>query len=407
MTTTDAVNWSARIPKWRLAAVLAATLLLHVAVLHEAERGLGFDLPAPVLPIQAELFKLPAPIAVRSRAVRARPANRAITLPAPRSAATSSSSASAAAPSANVPATSADATPIATEAKDPEPQAAASQPNTRADAEQPAAPAPGTSSEAPAVAAPADSNSSAQASAAAQASSPRAAANESASDPLRAVVVDFPKLGRFSSDVTYLRGWLRFFGTTVIEWRINANVFQARSETHDDRGSEWLILTSQGRVLPDVGVAPELYTEKVRNRAVVSAYLDLARGRVTFSSSTKEFPWVRGTQDRLSFMAQLALVAQAFPERLVPEQPILLPVAGPRDVRLYDLRIVGRETIGTPSGVYDAIKIDRFVGPEQKNEPRIELWLVPELHYLPVRTRTTFADGGVLETLLRQVTLEN
>jgi len=204
-----------------------------------------------------------------------------------------------------------------------------------------------------------------------------------------------------------LRGWLRFFGTTVIEWRINANEFQARSETHDDHGSEWLILTSQGRVLPDAGVAPEGYTEKVRNRAEVSAYLDLEQGRVTFSSSPKELPWIRGTQDRLSFMAQLALVAQAFPERLVPEQPIRLPVAGPRDVRLYDLRIVGRETIGTPSGVYDAIKIDRFVGPEQKNEPRIELWLVPELHYLPVRTRTTFADGGVLETLLREVTLEN
>jgi len=242
MTTATALNFIVRIPKWRLAVVLTATLLLHVAVLREAEHGLAFDLPAPMLPIQAELFKLPAPITVHSGAVPRRPAPRAITLPG-KAQSTAAPAAPVAAPSTNLPTRSSEANAAATTATDPDLRAAASQPPALAVGEQWAAPPANATVDVAAGVAPANSNSSAQSDAAGDASSPRNAADDAASAPLRAVVVDFPKLGRFSSDVTYLRGWLRFFGTTVIEWRINANEFQARSETHDDHGSEWLIVT--------------------------------------------------------------------------------------------------------------------------------------------------------------------
>ncbi|MCE2971622.1 MAG: hypothetical protein LW847_15655, partial [Burkholderiales bacterium] len=71
----------------RAALVLAAVLLLHVTLLAEVERGMEFDLPPPQTVVQAELFVLPAPIALADKpsAPPARP-TRAITPAAPEAA---------------------------------------------------------------------------------------------------------------------------------------------------------------------------------------------------------------------------------------------------------------------------------------------------------------------------------
>jgi hypothetical protein len=101
-------------------------------------------------------------------------------------------------------------------------------------------------------------------------------------------------------------------------------------------------------------------------------------------------------------MAQLALLAQAFPDRFQPGMPVALEVAGTRHVRVYDFRVIGWEVLSTATGTLDTLKLERVVAPGGR-DPRIALWLAPSLRWLPARTRTTLPNEDVIETVLKDV----
>jgi hypothetical protein len=347
----------------RVGAVLLATLLLHAWVLDRARRELDFELPPPAPDaIQVELFRLPAQIAVASKPapVRAAPAPRAITPPAP-----------------TAPAASA---PVAVE---PAPQPA---PTAAEPAAQPS-PLPESNDEL------------------LPSSTANALPQEAVASPLDAVLVSFPKVGRFVSDTTYIKGFLRVLGTTTIEWKIGADAYEASSVTLADDGRALLTLASRGDVRPDVGVAPLRYTEQRLSRAPQAVNFQWDQRKVTFSASSAEFPLQDGVQDQLSFMAQLALLAQAFPDRFQPGAPVALEVASTRNLRVYDFRVVAWETIRIGDGLGEALKLERVVAPGVR-DARIELWLAPSLRWLPARTRTTLPSDEIIETVLREVKFE-
>jgi hypothetical protein len=346
-----------RVPRLRgrVLAVLAASLALHLVLLHWARKELDFELPAAPTSVTVELFTLPAPVTVGRKAQQRPPG------PPPRAI---TPAAESAAPSAPVPT--------------PEPAAES--------AEKTLEPAP---PEAPPVAA-------------APPLAPQPARGES---PLEATIVAFPRFGRFVSDTTGGSGLLRLQGTTTIEWRIDNARYSASSVTTDDAGNVFLQLNSEGRVEPDFGVAPERYVEKRIGRAPVATNFQWDAAKVTFSNTNREVPLQPGVQDQLSFMAQLALIAQAFPDRMQPGMPVALQVAGTRDVRVYDLRVVGWELTRTQLGMVDTLKLERAL-PEGAKDPRIELWLAPTMNWLPVRTRTVFNADQVIETVLKEVVIE-
>ena len=69
-------------------------------------------------------------------------------------------------------------------------------------------------------------------------------------------------------------------------------------------------------------------------------------GRITFSGTGVEWPLLAGSQDRLSWMIQLAGIAAAEPERLVEGGRITMVVVGARgDAGIWTLRCAGVETI--------------------------------------------------------------
>ncbi len=348
-----------RLPRLRgrVLAVLAASLALHLALLHWARKELDFDLPAAPTSVTVELFTLPAPVTVGRKAQVRPPAppQRAITPPAE---------------------TSAPSTPTP-EPAPPAPEA----PVQKAD------PAPAETAAAPPVA---------------PQPPPQPARGES---PLEATIVAFPRFGRFVSDTTGGSGLLRLQGTTTIEWRIADARYSASSVTTDDAGNVFLQLDSEGRVEPAFGVAPERYVEKRIGRAPVATNFQWDGAKVTFSNSNREVPLRPGVQDQLSFMAQLALIAQAFPDRFQPGMPVALEVAGTRDVRVYDLRVVGWELTRTQLGMIDTLKLERAL-PEGARDARIELWLAPTMNWLPVRTRTVLNNDQVIETVLKEVVIE-
>ncbi|MFN7571814.1 MAG: DUF3108 domain-containing protein [Betaproteobacteria bacterium] len=343
----------------RAALVLAAVLLLHVALLAEVERGMEFDLPPPQTVVQAELFVLPAPSALADKptAPPARP-TRAIT-------------------------------PAAPEAAEP----AAAEP----------APAPAPEAP-PAAAAPAEAPASDAPPPAASAAPPSADGPEGPTarlEALGAVAVDFPRFGRIVSDTVAKRGLLSIDGSTTIEWRVTDDRYRSTAEVADRGGTVFLRQTSEGEVRPASGIAPVRYTEKTLTRAEVAANFQWDAGKVTFSSTAAEFPLVEGIQDRLSFLAQLALLAEAFPSAFAPGAAIAMKVAGPRDVRVYDLRVLGWETLKTPGGSFEALKLDRVIPPGER-EVRVQLWLAPALRWLPVRSLTVLPNGDTIFTEYRE-----
>lgn len=348
-----------RLPRLRgrVLAVLAASVALHLVLLHWARKELDFDLPPAPTSVTVELFTLPAPITVGRQAQVRPPAPppRSITPPA-----------EASAPSAPAP------TP-APEPAPPAPEAPVQQQD----------PAPAETPAAPPVA-------------------PQPARGES---PLESTIVAFPRFGRFVSDTIGGSGLLRLQGTTTIEWRIADARYTASSITTDDAGNVFLQLNSEGRVEPGFGVAPERYVEKRISRPPMATNFQWDSAKVTFSNTNREVPLRPGVQDQLSFMAQLALIAQAFPDRMQPGMPVALEVAGTRDVRVYDLRVVGWELTRTQLGLVDTLKLERAL-PEGAKDARIELWLAPTMNWLPVRTRTVFNGDQVIETVLKEVLIE-
>lgn len=384
---------------WRVAAVLALTLALHLWAFDRARRELAFELPPlEETVLQAQLFKMPAPVAVAREASpppRPRPA-RAIT-PPPAAPAPGAAAGIEKSPEPEAPTEPGAAEPeVPTEdAEKPEPEA----PSTEATLpEEEEADAPDGAAEAPAGPIGPTADTLLQ-------SAPANAMGQTLYSPLDAVMVSFPRLGRFVSDTRYAKGLLRVLGQTTIEWRIGADRYEATSVTADDSGRTLLTLSSQGGVQPAVGVAPLRYVERRASRAPVAVDFLWDARKVAFSASNAQFPLHDGVQDQLSFMAQLALLAQAFPHRFQPGMPVALEVAGTRNLRVYDLRVVGWEAIRTGTGVIDVLKLERVIAPGAR-DARIELWLAPDLHWLPARTRTTLANGEEIETVLREVRFE-
>jgi hypothetical protein len=216
-------------------------------------------------------------------------------------------------------------------------------------------------------------------------------------EALGAVAVDFPKFGRVTSYTIAKRGWLQLDGATTIEWGIEDGKYRSYAEVADRGGTIFLRQTSEGEVRLSVGIAPLRYTEKTFSRAEVAANFQWDAGKVTFSSTTAEFPLVEGIQDRLSFLAQLSLLAEAFPASFAPGSAIALQVAGPRDVRVYDLRVIGWEMVRTPGGSFEALKLDRLIPPGER-EVHVQLWLAPGLRWLPVRSFTMMPNGDTILT---------
>lgn len=370
----------------RIAIVLLASVLLHLWWLDLARRELDFELPPPPRTLSVELFSLPAPVSVGNStrppaaagaAAPAAPAGR----PAGRVGAPIT-------PPADIPL--ADIPPADTPPADTPPADTAAADTPRLDdASAPKAspgqvPPPTVSSDLPA--------------------GPVAAAAPSADPRLGAKAVSFPRLGRFVSDTTVAQGLLRLLGSTSIEWRIADGRYSAKSDTYDDSGRVYIELTSEGRIDPGFGVAPERYVEKRLNRAPVATNFQWVEGKVTFSNNNRELPLRPGLQDQLSFLAQLALIAQAFPERLQLGGGLALEVVGTRDLRLYELAVIGWERLSLPVGTVDTLKLMRIL-PGESRDVRIELWLSPAHGWLPARTRAVLPDDRTIETVLREVTL--
>ena len=137
-------------------------------------------------------------------------------------------------------------------------------------------------------------------------------------------------------------------GTGILQWQLDGTRYRARSR-HATAALPLMVLDSVGG-LDAAGIAPQRYLDRRRGRgSAQAANFQRDAGKVTFSGPAVEAPLPPGAQDRLSWMLQLAAIAEAEPALVGPGGRVSFLVVGARgDADLWTFVHVGPETLACP-----------------------------------------------------------
>lgn len=150
--------------------------------------------------------------------------------------------------------------------------------------------------------------------------------------------------------------------------------------------------TSQGRITP-TGLAPERFADRYRSE--VAAHFDYVQGKVSFSANTPDAELLPGAQDRLSVLVQLGALVASKPERYRPDATVSVQTVGPRSAEVWLFTVIQSETLDLPGGSVQGLKLER--SPRQPYDQKVEVWLSPQLGYLPARVRISEANGDNID----------
>ena len=156
--------------------------------------------------------------------------------------------------------------------------------------------------------------------------------------------------------------------------------------------------TSVGRIDAN-GVAPNRFSET--RSSEVASHLVREEGKVVFSNNAPSVPLLPGAQDRLSVVMQLGALLAANPARYPEGSRIAIQTVGPKDAGVWTFVVEGSERISVPAGEFEVRRLSRT--PRSEYDYKLELWLAPELGWLPARMRQTQQDGDVIDLQLREV----
>ena len=143
---------------------------------------------------------------------------------------------------------------------------------------------------------------------------------------------------------------------------------------------------SRGLIAAD-GLHPVEFEDKRTGRDIARAKFDWAAKTVTLqgkegAAETKPLP--ADIQDRLSF-------AYSFSFHVPGAAPVAVSITDGKGISSSTYKAAGRETVKTPAGEFDALKLER-----EKKDPddrTSEIWLATKHGYLPVRILVVEKDG--------------
>jgi len=157
-------------------------------------------------------------------------------------------------------------------------------------------------------------------------------------------------------------------------------------------------MTSEGNIAAS-GLVPARYDEDtqvvMRDRRRMSVVFE-PDAVVLANGQRRER--LEGVQDTASQFIQMTYVFSTHPERLRVGGSVAFPLALPRTMDSYVYEVVEAQTLQTPFGALASFHLKPRPRPTRRpNELTVELWIAPELRYLPVRIRieqdaATFID---------------
>ena len=182
-----------------------------------------------------------------------------------------------------------------------------------------------------------------------------------------------------------------YFVNGELLWLHDGKTYDARLEiSHFLLGAR--VQTSKGQVTLD-GLEPLRFGDKVRSE--VAAHFERQKGRVSFSANTPDAALQALAQDQLSIFMQLAAMFAGDPNRIKPGMPLPFQAVGPRNSENWVFQVGKPEILKLDAGSVPAVGLLRERTGEY--DTRVELWLAPQLDYLPARIRLTQSNGDEVD----------
>ena len=193
------------------------------------------------------------------------------------------------------------------------------------------------------------------------------------------------------------RGFIKYAASSELLWLHDGAQYSARLEISawGFRVRTW---TSKGE-LGAAGLAPVRFGDKPRG-AELTTHFQRDKGIISFSANTPDVPLQVGAQDKLSALLQLSALVAGAPERYSAGKTIRFQAADAHRAELWDFQVGALELLDLPAGPKQALKFSK--APTAEFDQRIEVWLAPDMQYLPVRLRITEANGAFADLLWRK-----
>ncbi len=181
-------------------------------------------------------------------------------------------------------------------------------------------------------------------------------------------------------------------GQAELWWLPDAQGYELRLQGDLPGRSGWQRVSRGG--FDAAGLAPLRYAEGAHGREARAVNFERQAGRITFSGPAIEHELLPGAQDRLSWIIQLAGIAQAQPAVLAPGGQIELYVAGTRgDAQTWRFDVQGAEWLTPIAGAPAVPTVALRREPVRPYDTRVEIWLDPARSYLPLRLRLSTVPG--------------
>ena len=192
------------------------------------------------------------------------------------------------------------------------------------------------------------------------------------------------------------RGFIKYAASGELLWAPDGSRYNAHLEISawGFRVRTW---SSKGN-LTDAGLQPLRFGDKPRG-AELATHFQRDKGIISFSANNPDVPLQTGAQDKLSAILQLGAIVSGEPARYTSGTTIGFQAAAHR-AELWSFKVGASESLELPGGTLTALKLSKE--PTVDFDQRIEVWLAPELGYMPVRLRITEANGAFADLMWRK-----
>lgn len=192
------------------------------------------------------------------------------------------------------------------------------------------------------------------------------------------------------------RGFIKYAASAELLWLPEGDAYSARLEI-----SAWGIRlrtwTSKG-ALGEAGLLPTRFGDRPRG-AELATHFQRDKGIISFSANNPDVPLQAGAQDKLSALLQLSALVAGAPERYQTGTVLSFQAADAHRAEPWNFQVGALEPLDLPGGSLMGLKFSKE--PTLEFDQRIEVWLAPDAHYLPVRLRITEANGAFADLLWR------
>ena len=193
------------------------------------------------------------------------------------------------------------------------------------------------------------------------------------------------------------RGFIKYAASGELLWAPDGSRYNAHLaiSAWGFRVRTW---SSKGD-LTDAGLQPLRFGDKPRG-AELATHFQREKGLISFSANNPDVPLQAGAQDKLSAILQLGALVAGEPGRFPSGTAIAFQAADAHRAELWNFKVGATESLDLPGGVVTALKLSKE--PTAEFDQRIEVWLAPDMAYLPVRLRITEASGAFADLLWRK-----